>query len=269
MSNVARLPEPAEAGGRNPNLFLHQLRYDVLAMRRNRRSQFFIVLLPLLLLSVFVGLYGTDTVEVAGHQVEANRASVPGVMSLAVLTGSFMALVMTVVSQREAGILKRRRAAPVPAAVLVLSRAATATISSVAAVAVIVVVADAAFGIDPPPGGLLPALLAVLAGSLCFACCGYAVASLVTSAESAQPILQVTLLPLQLLSGLYFPMSQLPDWLQHVANAFPLAHLTDALQHSWLQTGATVAWGDLGIMALWAVAAAIVAARRFKWLPAE
>ena len=250
-------------------LFLHQLRYDILSMRRNRRSQFFIVLLPLILLSVFVGLYGTDTVEVAGHQVEANRASVPGVMSLAVLTSSFMALVMAVVYQRENGILKRRRAAPVPPAVLVISRAITATVSSVAAVLVMVVVARAAFGIDPPPGGVLPALFVVVAGSLCFACCGYAVASLVTTVESAQPILQVVLLPLQLLSGLYFPMSQLPDWLQHVANAFPLAHLTDALQHAWLPTGATIAWGDIGIMALWALGAAFVAARRFKWLPAE
>jgi ABC-2 type transport system permease protein len=218
---------------------------------------------------VFVGLYGTSTVEVAGHQVAANRASVPGVMSLAVLSGSFMALTMSIVYQREGGILKRRRATPVPAAVLVVSRVVTVTLSSLTAVLVMVIVADTAFGIDPPPGGLLPALLAVIVGSLCFACCGFAVASLVTTAESAQPILQFTLLPLQLLSGLYFPMSQLPDWLQHVANAFPLAHLTDALQHSWLQTGATVAWGDLGIMALWAVAAAFVAARRFKWLPAE
>ncbi len=249
-------------------LFLHQLRYDVLAMRRNRRSQFFILLLPLLLLSVFAGLYGTSTVEVAGQEVAANRASVPGVMSLAVLSSSFMALVMTVVYQRENGILKRRRAAPVTAAVLVISRAVTSTVSSVAAVLVLVVFARAAFGIDPPPGGLLPTLLAVLVGSLCFACCGYLVASLVTTVESAQPILQVTLLPLQLLSGLYFPMSQLPAWLQHVANAFPLAHLTDALQHAWLPTGATVAWGDLAIMALWAAGAAFVAARRFRWLPA-
>jgi ABC-2 type transport system permease protein len=265
--NVARLPELAKAGGRN--VLLHQLRYDLLTMRRNRRSQVFILLLPLLLLCVFAGLYGTDTVEVAGEHVAGNRASVPGVMSLAVLTGSFLALTMAVVYQREGGILKRRRAAPVPAAVLVLSRVVTATVSSLAAVLVMVVVADAAFGIDPPPGGLLPALLAVVVGSLCFACCGYAVASLIGNVESAQPILQFTLLPLQLLSGLYFPMSQLPDWLQHVANAFPLAHLTDALQHAWLPTGATVDWGDLGIMALWGVAMAFVAARRFKWLPAE
>ena len=180
-----------------------------------------------------------------------------------------MALVMAVVNQRENGILKRRRATPVPAAVLVISRAVTATLSSVAAVRVMVIVARAAFGIDPPPGGVLPALLATLVGSLCFACCGYAVASLITTVESAQPILQVTLLPLQMMSGLYFPMSQLPDWLQHIANAFPLAHLTDALQHAWLPTGATIAWGDLGIMALWAAGTAFVAARRFKWLPAE
>ena len=67
-------------------LFLHQLRFDLLAMRRNRRSQFFILLLPLLLLVTFAGLFGTDAVEVAGQQVAANRASVPGIMGLAVLT---------------------------------------------------------------------------------------------------------------------------------------------------------------------------------------
>jgi ABC-2 type transport system permease protein len=251
------------------SLFLHQLRFDLLSMRRNRRSQIFIVLLPLLLLCAFVGLYGTAAVEVAGHHVAGNRASVPGIMSLAVLTGSFLVLVMTVVTQRRDGILKRRRAAPVPAAVLVVSRAAAATLSSLAACAVMVLVADVAFGISPPPGGVLPALLAVVAGSLCFACCGYAIAAVVTSPESAQPLLQVVLLPLQLISGLYFPMSQLPAWLQHVADAFPIAHLTDALQHAWLPTGATIAWGDLGIMALWGVAAAFVAARHFKWLPAD
>jgi ABC-2 type transport system permease protein len=248
-------------------LFLHQLRFDMLSIRRNRRAQFFIILLPLLLLVTFAGLFGTDAVEVAGHQVAANRASVPGIMGLAVLTSSLMALVLSVVSQREAGILKRRRATPVPAAVLVLSRAVTATLSSVAACGLMVFVADAAFDISPPPGGLGPALLAVVVGSLCFACCGYAIAAMVTNADSAQPILQVVMLPLQMISGIYFPASQLPDWLQHVANAFPLAHLTDALQHAWLPSGATVAWGDIGIMALWGVAAAFVAARRFKWLP--
>jgi ABC-2 type transport system permease protein len=91
----------------------------------------------------------------------------------------------------------------------------------------------------------------------------------VTTAESAQPILQVVLLPLQMISGVYFPTSALPSWLQHIGDAFPLAHLTDALQHAWLPSGGTIAWGDLAIMALWGVGTAFVAARRFKWLPAD
>jgi ABC-2 type transport system permease protein len=250
-------------------LFLHQLRFDLLAMRRNRRAQFFILLLPLFLLVTFAGLFGTEAVEVAGEQVAANRASVPGIMGLAVLTSSFMALVMSVVNQREGGILKRRRATPVPAGVLVVSRAVTVTLSSVTACALLVLVADLGFGIEPATGSLAPLLVAVVTGSLCFACCGYAIAALVTNADSAQPILQVVMLPLQMISGVYFPTSALPIWLQHIGDAFPLAHLTDALQHAWLPSGGTFAWGDLGIMALWGVATAFVAARRFKWLPAD
>jgi ABC-2 type transport system permease protein len=248
-------------------LLLHQLRFDLLSLRRNRRAQFFIIALPVLLLVTFAGLFGTDAVEVAGQDVAANRASVPGIMGLAVLTSSFMSLAMSVISQREAGILKRRRATPVPAAVLVISRAMTVTISSIAACAVLVLVASTGFGIDPPPGGLGPALLAVLVGSLCFAACGYAIAAGVESAESAQPLMQAIMLPLQMISGIYFPTSALPGWLAHIADAFPLAHLTSALQHAWLPTGATIAWGDLGVMALWAAGAAYVAARRFRWLP--
>jgi ABC-2 type transport system permease protein len=248
-------------------LVLHQLRFELLATRRNRRAQFFILALPLVLLVAFAGLYGTDTVEVAGHQVEGNRASVPGIMGLAVLTSSFVALTMTVVAQREAGILKRRRATPVPAAVLVVSRALTATITALAACALLVVVARAAYDIQPPSGFWPVGLLAVLVGSLCWACIGYAVSGLVTSPEGSGPIVQVVMLPLQLISGIYFPASQLPDWLHTVAQLFPLVHLTDALQHAFLPTGATIAWGDLAVMAAWGIGAAVVATRTFSWLP--
>jgi ABC-2 type transport system permease protein len=113
------------------------------------------------------------------------------------------------------------------------------------------------------------AVAGVVVGSLCFAACGYAISTAVSTVDAGQPILQAILLPLQLVSGIYFPSSQLPDWLQQVAGVFPLVHLTDALQHAWLQGGAEIAWGDLGIMALWAAGAGVVAARRFRWLPAD
>jgi len=130
------------------------------------------------------------------------------------------------------------------------------------------VIADAGYDISPPPGFELPMRLGVVIGSLCFACCGFALAGLVTTPESAGPILQVILLPLQLISGVYFPTSNLPDWLHTVASVFPLVHVTEALQHGMLPDP-SIPWGDLGVMALWAVAAAAVAVRTFRWLPSR
>ena len=248
-------------------LVLHQLRFDVIAALRNRRTVFFSIALPVLLLVVLTGLYGdADQVQAIGKTVDADRAFVPGVMALAVLTSSFIALLMTVAGQRQAGVLKRRRATPVPPIVLVLGRALTSTGIAIAAVAVMLVIADAAYGIAPSAGWELPMLISVVCGSLCFAACGYAVAGLVTSPESAGPIVQVILLPLQLISGVYFPVSGLPDWLHTVASLFPLIHVTEAFQHAMLPDP-TIPWGDLGVMAIWFLGAAAIAVKTFRWLP--
>ena len=75
------------------------------------------------------------------------------------------------------------------------------------------------------------------------------------------------MLPLQLISGIYFPASQLPDWLQHVAYAFPLVHLVNALQYAWLPGGAQIAWGDLGVMACGRSRRPCSRRARFQWLP--
>jgi ABC-2 type transport system permease protein len=179
-----------------------------------------------------------------------------------------MTLLMTVAGQRQAGVLKRRRATPVPAFVLILGRTLTSTGIAIAAVSVMLVIADAAYDIAPSPGWELPMLLGVVIGSLCFACCGFALAGLVTTPESAGPIVQVILLPLQLISGVYFPTAGLPDWLHTVAQVFPLVHVTEALQHAMLPNP-SVSWGDLGVLALWALGAAAVAVRTFRWLPAR
>jgi ABC-2 type transport system permease protein len=250
-------------------LVAHQLRFDVIAALRNRRVVFLSIALPVLLLVVLTGLYAdSDQVEAIGQTVSAQRAFVPGIMALAVLTSSFMTLLMTVAGQRQAGVLKRRRATPVPSIVLILGRTLTSTGISIVAVAVMLVIADAGYDISPSPGWELPMLLGVVCGSVCFACCGFALAGLVTSPESAGPIVQVVLLPLQLISGVYFPTAGLPDWLHTVASIFPLVHVTQAFQHGMLPNP-SIPWGDLAVMAIWAVGTALIAVKTFRWLPSR
>ena len=84
-------------------------------------------------------------------------------MGLAILTSSFMALLMTVAGQRQAGILKRRRATPVPR--WCWSWAARCVDGALdRRRAVLLVVAAPAYGIQPPAGSGAAAALSVVVG---------------------------------------------------------------------------------------------------------
>ena len=109
-------------------LVLHQARYDLLTFARNRQARFFTVLLPVIFLVIFVSIFGNQLV--GPEDVKASTYYVPGIAALAVLTASFSNLVIAVTTQRELGVLKRRRATPAPATVVIAGRAITALVVS-------------------------------------------------------------------------------------------------------------------------------------------
>src|SRR5207244_587572 len=55
---------------------------------------------------------------------------VPGIMALGIIAASFVNLVISVTAQRESGVLKRRRATPVPATAVIGGRALTAVVAA-------------------------------------------------------------------------------------------------------------------------------------------
>ena len=71
-------------------------------------------------------------------------------------------------------------------------------------------------------------------------------------------------LVLLLLGGMIFPLSKLPSGLRTVAQALPAGALSDAL-HGALTTGGAVPARAWVVLAAWAVAAPLVAARTFRW----
>src|SRR4029079_3424717 len=109
-------------------LLLHQSRYDLLGILRDRQARFFTLVLPLIFLVIFVGVFGNDTV--GPQHVKASTYYVPGLTALAIISGSFVNLVISVTAQRESGVLKRRRATPVPAWVIIGGRTLTAIVVS-------------------------------------------------------------------------------------------------------------------------------------------
>jgi ABC-2 type transport system permease protein len=250
-------------------LVLHQTRYDLRAFWRNREARFFTFILPIVFLVIFGTVFGNDTVDVNGHEIKQTTYYVPNLMALAIVSAALQNLVSSVVAQREAGILKRRRATPVPATVLIGGRALTSIAIAYVSLAVLAIVGRVAYGAQIPTKTMPAVLVTVAIGAASFCCIGYAFASFVRTEDSAAPALQATVLPLYFISGVFIPSDSIPDWLTAVADLFPIRHLAQALLTAYdpATTGAGFSPGDLAVIVAWGVAGLLVAARRFRWTP--
>jgi ABC-2 type transport system permease protein len=249
---------------------LHQFRYDLTSFLRNGQSRFFTLALPVMFLIIFASVFGGHhSVKVPGGQIPTSVYYVPGIITLGIIAASFGNLVTAVTTQRETGVLKRRRATPVPAAAVIAGRALTSVVVAVTMTAVLLAIGWGAYGASVP-GRTAPALIVtVIVGTLAFCCLGFALASVIRDEDAAQPVTQATLLPLYFISGVFVAVSVLPHWLVDVANVFPVRHLSAALLSAYNPhtTGAGFAGVDLLVVAAWGVAGLLIALRRFSWMP--
>jgi ABC-2 type transport system permease protein len=254
-----------------PRLAVHQFRYDLLSFSRNRQALFFTLALPVLFLVIFASVFGGhgNTVKVAGGRIDAAISYVPGIMALGIIAAAFTNLINSVTAQREMGVLKRRRATPVPAGAIIAGRALTAVVTALGISVVLMAIGWLAFGAHLP-GRTTPALaLAVVVGTLSACCLGFALAAAIRDEDAAQPVTQAVLLPLFFISGVFVPTANLPHWLYDVAGIFPVRHLAAALLTAYNPHthGAGLAGTDLLIVAAWGAAGLVIALRRFSWNP--
>lgn len=244
---------------------LHQAHYDLRGFLRNRQARFFTLILPLLFLVIFSSVFGSDTVD----GVQLKTFYVPGISAMAVIAASFINLVISIVVLREEGVLKRRRATPVPAWALIAGRTLMAIAVSAVSVTVLLLVGRFAYHVHMPARHIPGFAITAVVGSITFCVLAYAFSTGISNEDAAQPMVQAVMLPLYFISGIFIAPPQLPSWLQDVARVFPVQHLADGLHHAFNPgtTGIGIVWSDLGALALWASIGVVVALRRFSWLP--
>lgn len=248
-------------------LVLHQARYDMLGILRNRQARFFTLVLPLLFLIIFVGVFGDHVV--GPGRTKASAYYVPGLAALGVIAASFVNLVITITAQRETGILKRRRATPMPAWALIAGRTLTAVTVSIVVLTVLLSFGRFVYHVKVPTSTLPGIALTAVVGSITFCVLGYALSTAIKNEDAAQPMVQAIMLPLYFISGVFVPNIQLPSWLRHVAQVFPVEHLSDGLHKAYAADvhGVGIVWSDIGVLALWAAVGLTIALVRFSWLP--
>jgi len=119
---------------------------------------------------------------------------VPGIIALGVIAACFTSLAASVTAQRERGVLKRRRATPVPAAAVIAGRVLTAVVIAVVMTAVLLGIGWAAYGARVPGRTAVALAVTVVTGAASFCCLGYALTSLIRSEDAAQLTADVTAL---------------------------------------------------------------------------
>jgi ABC-2 type transport system permease protein len=254
-------------------IVLAQARMAILVALRTPRALVFTVFFPLILLVLFNSLFnhgGSETTTLPSDvKLSAQAYFTAGIVAYSVALSTFTTLAVSLTTQRENGQLKRYRGTPMPPWTFIAAQITRATAQALFMTAVLLTVGAVAYGV-PVPGATFPAfVLYVILGTATCCSLGIALTAFTTTPDSASTIAPFTVVILAFFSGIWIPVDQLPQWLETVGKVFPLYHLALGLQTS-LSPGATDSGLDLEnvlILALWAVAGARIASKRFRWEP--
>jgi ABC-2 type transport system permease protein len=189
---------------------------------------------------------------------------VPSMLALSVMQVGIFAAV-PLVGDREKLILKRLAATPLRRWQLVGSNVLMRVLIAFTQAVIIVAVGSLAFGVEVS-GSLLLAAGFVTLGAMAFLALGYLVASFARTEDAANGMTSMIQFPMMFLSGAFFQIDQMPQFLQVVARVIPLTYLADALRQVMVG-GAAFAplWVCAAVLAGWLVVCFAISARKFQW----
>ena len=187
-------------------------------------------------------------------------ASVSVAIVLAVL--GLTGVPMVIGQYRERGILRRLAATPVRPLTLLLADLMVWTASAIVSVALLIAVARFGFGV-PAPHEAGWFVLSVFLGIAALFSLGMLVAALAPTARSAAGLGWLLFFPNMFFAGVYFPTEDMSPVMRQIGNFTPLGSALHAVRDSWMGLAPRPEY--LGIMAAYAVIAAALSARFFRW----
>jgi len=240
--------------------------HALVAFLRTPTASFFTLIFPVSFLVIIGSTLGARVVD---SGVRVTQYLVAPFSVFGVAEGAFCVLAVGLATMRENGVLKRLRGTPTPTWAVLASRILAAMVMSLLSVAILFAVGSAGYGFDLVWRKVPAALLTLAVGITCCAALGLAVVALTRSVLATQALTNGVLIPLAFISGVFIPYASLPAGLDLVSRALPLRHFADAMAGTLdpLAAGTGFAWGDLGVLAAWAMAGCAAALWRFDVEP--
>ncbi len=252
-------PVPAPGAARRDRMVAAQAGLELRTLARNGEQVLLTLIIPILLLLVF----SQESLISVGHGSRIDFVA-PGILALAVLSTSFTGLAIGTAFERRYGVLKRIGATPLSRSGLVAAKAVT-VLTVQAGQVILIVVVSLLLGWNPvvTPVSVGSALAVLVLGSAAFTGLAMLMAGTLR-AEATLAAANLVYLVLLGIGGVLFPLTKFPASARPTLLLLPSGAMSDGLRAA-LSHGTGLPGKDLLVLACWAVAGIVLAARTFRW----
>jgi ABC-type multidrug transport system permease subunit len=190
---------------------------------------------------------------------------VPGLLGMNLMGSAIWGLGFSIVEARQKKLLKRFVASPMPRWQYLASFLLTRLVLLVIEVLAFLGFSKLVFGV-PFRGSLWELGLLCVLTSLSLSSLGLLIASRAKTTEAVSGLMNLAMLPMWILSGIFFSATRFPKLIQPIVQALPLTAAIDALRGNMLQGMSLSQLGaPMAVLAAWLVVPFVISLRIFRW----
>ncbi|WP_240647426.1 ABC transporter permease [Paenibacillus nanensis] len=206
-----------------------------------------------------------ESITTAADDVKYQDFLLTGMIGLSVAQGGLFGMV-EIVDMRKRGLLKRLSMTPARMGLFGLAGMLVRLMLGIIQIVCLALVGVFAFGATLHIN-IFSLVIAFIVGALVFSAMGYLFSSFSKTMEAYMGMANIASMLMMFLSGVFFPINTLPDWLQIVPKIIPLTYFVDGMRDGLIYANGIASssfWMGIGIMTIWGVACYLVASQVYK-----
>jgi len=153
----------------------------------------------------------------------------PGIMAMTVMMSVMTGLPVAISQEKEIGTMDGMMVAPINRLSILLGKTIAQTMRGLIQGLIILALAVGIFGVAIQ-GSILLVFALLLLGVFSFVGLGIVITSFTKDQETAQMLMMTLMFPMMFLSGVFFPIQQMPWYMQDISKVLPLTYASDALR---------------------------------------
>jgi len=153
----------------------------------------------------------------------------PGIMAMTVMMSVMTGLPGAISQEKEVGTMDGMMVAPISRLSIILGKTLAQTARGLLQGVILMILAVTLFGVTIQ-GNILLVFGLMLLGVFSFVGLGIVLTSITSDQQTATMLMTTIMFPMMFLSGVFFPIQQMPWYMQDVSRMLPLSYATDALR---------------------------------------